>query len=106
MNRRKRSYVPESTIQASSRATEAIFQAAHSTMSLGEMPEMPNSKNTQSCQKSISHWEKLKKLGIMLSLASSLSGFANHSVQLWQNVELNNYLPSVEEVKSESSNTD
>ncbi len=85
-------------------------------VSLEEFAEDPkcskkiqHTQNTQSTKKSISHWKRFKRWATILSIISALAAFANHSVQLWQNLDMSNRigallnnLPSVEQVKPDS----
>lgn len=85
-------------------------------ISLKEFAEDPkcskkiqHSPNTRSTKKSTSLWKRFKRWATILSLISALAGFANHSLQLWQNLDMSNHigvllnnLPSLEEVKPDS----
>jgi len=86
------------------------------SFSLEEFAEDPkcskkiqHTPNTQSTKKSISHWKRFKRWATILSIISALAAFANHSVQLWQNLDMSNRigvhfnnLPSMEEVRPDS----
>jgi len=71
--------------------------------------KIQHTPNTQFTKKSISLWRRCKRWATILSMVAALAASANHSVQLWQNLDMNNRigvllnrLPSVEEVKPDS----